>query len=84
MTSQNSNPPVFSEDKKFNGNNFYAFCTLVLTAVQARGVIGYLDGTTQKPTESPLPPSIPVESAEAPHQQTLVMLAGATQYCIEP
>jgi len=63
MTSQNSNPPVFSEDKKFNGDNFYAFRTLVLTAARARGVIGYLDGTIQKPTETPLPTTIPIESA---------------------
>jgi len=63
MTSQNSNPPVFSEDKKFNGDNFYAFRTLVLTSARARGVIGYLDGTTQKPTETPLSTSIPIESA---------------------
>jgi len=63
MTSQNSNPPVFSEDKKFNRDNFYAFRTLVLTAARARGVISYLDSTTQKPTETPLPTSIAVESA---------------------
>jgi len=63
MTSQNSNPPVFSEDKKFNGDNFYAFRTLVLTAARARGVIGYLDGTIQKPTKTPLPTTIPIESA---------------------
>jgi len=63
MTSQNSNPPVFSEDKKFNRDNFYAFRTLVLTAVRAHRVIGYLDGTTQKPTETPLSTSIPIESA---------------------
>ena len=63
MTSQNSNPPVFSDDKKFNGDNFYTFCTLVLTAAQARGVIGYLDGTIQKPTGTTLPTTIPIVSA---------------------
>jgi len=63
MTSQNSNPPVFSEDKKFNRDNFYTFRMLVLTAMRARRVISYLNSTTQKPTETPLPTSIPVESA---------------------
>ena len=52
MTSHNSNPPVFTEDKKFNGENFYAFRTLVLTAARARGVTGYLDGTIKKPTST--------------------------------
>jgi len=65
MTSQNSNPLVFSEDKKFNRDNFYAFCTLVLTAARACRVIGYLNGTIQKPTETPLPTTIPIKSARS-------------------
>ena len=52
MTSHNSNPPVFTEDKKFNGENFYAFRTLVLTAARACGVTCYLDGTIKKPTST--------------------------------
>jgi len=45
--STQTNPPVFSDEKKFNGMNFYPFRTLVLTAVRAHGAVSSLAWSCQ-------------------------------------
>lgn len=59
-----SAPPVFADSAKFNGSNWVSWNGLIQIAADLRGVSGYLDGTTPKPTSPtpsplgvPLPPS---------------------------
>ena len=50
MTSQ---PPIFllAADERFDGTNWVEWKGTILSAADARGLDGYLDGTTSKPAD---------------------------------
>ncbi|GLB45565.1 hypothetical protein LshimejAT787_2400230 [Lyophyllum shimeji] len=53
MSSSNYTPPIFPDEEKFDGTNFFGFKTRILIATRVRGALGYLEGIIKKP--SPLP-----------------------------
>jgi hypothetical protein len=66
----NANPPIFSNDDKYNGMKWVRWKLTITTAAKARGMLGYLDGTIT----CPIPPTTP-DPAAPPAPPTAVTMS---------
>ena len=49
-TATSNNPPIFTNENKFNGTNWIGWSNTITIAARLRGARGYLEGTVNKAT----------------------------------
>ncbi|KDR67143.1 hypothetical protein GALMADRAFT_80069, partial [Galerina marginata CBS 339.88] len=52
-TTTSNNPPIFTDENKFDGTNWLGWNNAITIAARLRGARRYLDGTITKPPPSP-------------------------------
>ena len=50
MATTSNNPPIFTEENKFDGTNWIGWSNTITIATHLHGAHGYLEGTINKPT----------------------------------
>ena len=62
-TTTSNNPPIFTDENKFDGTNWIGWNNAITIAARLRGARGYLEGTIPKPPIAP--PTLPTAQAVA-------------------